>query len=458
MIACTTQARTFTDSQGRELEAEIIAYDGGDAVTIRRSDGNEFPLNLDRLSAADQAYVRNWKPKEAPTVPPEKIKRINELFGAELFVDGVLWDDAPSDVAKRLSWPEESQTATQSSFRKYNRADDLLFGARPYSSTLYGQDGKVDMISIIFANKGDSAKNAFAMNSKQIESAIAKAIDSDGETITKQLSTLGEPEQQTTATGRNMKERLKVWDWNGHTIMLAVQNEEYVAVRIMPPELAANRGRPERVSSSELKVTAKANVQKRANGDVIITNIPMVDQGPKGYCVPATLERALRYMGIRADMYLLAMAGNTSIGGGTYVHELIDGAEGYVKSAGRKLEGVSIKLKARNVAKYIDQGQPILWTMFSTPEYNALANSYTQARAKYPKAKDWEEALKDKLKDKPSLEPNMEMGHACMIIGYNEETDEIAVSDSWGPAFTERWVPASLANDISQGKFWVVDF
>jgi hypothetical protein len=35
----------------------------------------------------------------------------------------------------------------------------------------------------------------------------------------------------------------------------------------------------------------------------------MVDQGPKGYCVPATFERAMRTMGIDADMYLLAMVG-----------------------------------------------------------------------------------------------------------------------------------------------------
>ena len=35
-----------------------------------------------------------------------------------------------------------------------------------------------------------------------------------------------------------------------------------------------------------------------ARSNVVVTDIPMVDQGPKGYCVPATWERYLRYLGI----------------------------------------------------------------------------------------------------------------------------------------------------------------
>ena len=38
----------------------------------------------------------------------------------------------------------------------------------------------------------------------------------------------------------------------------------------------------------------------------------MVDQGQKGYCVPATVERVLRYYGINdLNMHQLAEAGKT---------------------------------------------------------------------------------------------------------------------------------------------------
>jgi hypothetical protein len=39
-----------------------------------------------------------------------------------------------------------------------------------------------------------------------------------------------------------------------------------------------------------------------------------------------------------------------------------------------------------------------------------------------------------------------------MIIGYNRETGEIAISDSWGPEFAERWLTLEEAEAISQGS------
>lgn len=461
LAATELPARLFTDVQGRTIEAELVAYDGGSSVTIRRADGQQFDLPLDRLSEDDQAYVRAWTPDgegDSTEVSAEEIKRMNDLLGLPLFADGSLWDDSAEETARRLGWPQESLTDTLSSYRVYHGDKDRILGARPYSSALYGENGRVDGLSIVFANKGDSAAAVFDLTQSKMKEAVEAAIEADGETISVRLAELGEGKQQTTATGRGMKERLQRWDWHGHAILLAVQDEEYVAVRIMPSQRADNRGRPERVSSSELKARAKANVETRPNGDVVITNIPMVDQGPKGYCVPATLERALRYMGVRADMYLLAMAGQTSFGGGTYVSELIEGTEGYVKSAGRKLDEIKAPMKAKSVAKYIDDGQPVMWALFSSVEYNAMADIFTEARQHYADPKDWSKELSDRLKSASKLEKNRDAGHVCLIIGYNEETDEIAVSDSWGPRFAERWIPASQAAEVSQGAAWIVDF
>lgn len=451
-------ARTFTDNSGRSIEAEMVAFDGVDVVTIRRSDGQEFNLQIDRLSTEDQDFVRAWKPAEQRSVDPAEIKSINQIIGADLFADANLWDDTPSEVARRLDWPLESLTDSQSSFRKYNSQEDQLFGARPYSSALYGRDGKVDMISIVFANKGDAGRDNFSASPKELLDVLDEAIEMDGDKITKRLSSLGEPEQRTTATGRGMKERLQIWYWQDHAFALAVQDEEYVALRIMPKALVESRGRPEHSGSVAVREAAKANVDKRDNSDVVITNIPMVDQGPKGYCAPATLERVMRYMGVRADMYLLAMAGQTGVGGGTSVKELLDGTEKYLGDAGRKMEPARMRLKVRNVAKYIDEGQPILWAMYSTPEYNAVANSLSEARTKYTNIGEWKEALEKNLDGIAELKQNIETSHICLIVGYNEETDEIAVSDSWGPQYQMRWVPADLAAQISQDGYWVISF
>jgi len=48
------------------------------------------------------------------------------------------------------------------------------------------------------------------------------------------------------------------------------------------------------------------NVTRDSGGNVYIKDIPMVDQGAKGYCVVASAQRLFEYYGIPADMHQLA--------------------------------------------------------------------------------------------------------------------------------------------------------
>ncbi|MEM9478400.1 MAG: SHD1 domain-containing protein [Verrucomicrobiota bacterium] len=50
-------ARTWTSVDGKKIEAEFIETDG-ETVTIRRDDGRQFTLPLDKLSEADRNFVR----------------------------------------------------------------------------------------------------------------------------------------------------------------------------------------------------------------------------------------------------------------------------------------------------------------------------------------------------------------------------------------------------------------
>jgi hypothetical protein len=59
---------TFTSTDGRKLTATIVEKTAT-SVTIRRAeDGKDFILPLDRLSAADQAFVKVWGTKPVPLV------------------------------------------------------------------------------------------------------------------------------------------------------------------------------------------------------------------------------------------------------------------------------------------------------------------------------------------------------------------------------------------------------
>jgi hypothetical protein len=60
---------TFTSTDGRKLTATVIEKTAT-SVTLRRAeDGKDFILQLDRLSAADQAFVKAWGTKPAVAAP-----------------------------------------------------------------------------------------------------------------------------------------------------------------------------------------------------------------------------------------------------------------------------------------------------------------------------------------------------------------------------------------------------
>ena len=63
---------------------------------------------------------------------------------------------------------------------------------------------------------------------------------------------------------------------------------------------------------------------------------------------------------------------------------------------------------------------------------------------------DWATKFLPALKKGAPLKPEPEYGHVCLIIGYNEKTREIAITDSWGPAATERWMTEEEARQIMQ--------
>jgi hypothetical protein len=45
----------------------------------------------------------------------------------------------------------------------------------------------------------------------------------------------------------------------------------------------------------------------------------------------------------------------------------------------------------------------------------------------------------------------------CIVIGYNEKTGELAVSDSWGPQFADRWVTEEEAVAVTEGSLMVIN-
>ena len=352
---------------------------------------------LDRILPAIFLFSGLLGPASAAT-----FEEMNAAFGIPVWADDNLWDDDAGSVAARLSWPQESKTSTDCSYRKYPKPTDLVLGARPYSLALYGDNGVASRLSLMFANKGDAVEAEpvagdpkAARDAKKQVREFSASMKKDAVTISAALTALlGPPSVDKFGQGSQTRESVQRWDWNGHAILLASPRDEYVALRILPLDMADAQGKA-RIPDAELRERLLSRVEKRPNGDVILKDIPMVDQGPKGYCVPATWERVMRYMAIPADMYVLAMAGDTGAGGGTNISAIVNGVRESVTRGGRRLDPENGKVSVRTVQKYINRGLPLMWAMYSMDAVNADLNSRMDERS----------AMTDPLEWRKSIEP-----------------------------------------------------
>ncbi len=452
----TAVPRVWTDRDGRTLEAEFIRADPLNVV-VRRSDGREFTLARARLSAADQVFLDSLA--TTPEVAPDWIAGLNEALGVRLFADDQLWDDEPGSVANRLRLPPESTTTGAESWRAYARPPLMMLGAPAYMLSLRSEEGRVVGFSIMFTNRGDAPvfaeRTSRAPVSKAEVQAFQDELKRDFERLRARLGDLLPKTESdpTPAQRRAYPGNLAIFTVGEHELILQALPEQMLTLRVQPTARAA----PPRLSDEQARQRMKARVTRRENGDVVIDRIPMVDQGPKGYCVPATFERMLRYAGIPADMYELAAWGGTNFGGGTSVSGLVDALERTVRRAGRKLEEVKVEApSALTLARYIDEGRPVLWSLASTPEFNKLANVYSAERpADAAVLKKW---AAERKKPSAGLSRDPQAGHLCLIIGYNKATGELAFSDSWGPQFAERWLPGASVQQASYGQLWVLGF
>jgi len=447
LIAATAaEARSWTDTNGRNVEAEIVKVNPNKTVVLKTRRGKTVTVPFDTFIAEDiqfleQQLVRRSRGK-LHAVPWDEL---NTLFGLAIWRDDLLWDDPTAATAGRMELKKESKTDFMENHRAYPMGEEKVLNEPVYTTVLYGGTDNVDSMSFVFLNQGDMPVTTSYISPGVIKE-MAKKIESSGMRVHDALvPVLGKPKRDSLGKG-DLREKVWRWDWNGHAIMLTMQEGKYAALRIMPSERADRSGRVGKIKEGELKKRMASCVERRDNGDVVIRNIPMIDQGPKGYCSPATWERYLRYMDIPADMYLLALAARTGVGGGTYANQMIDATRSLVSANGRELENISSSLAPEDIAEYIDAGLPIMWHLMSTPGFQQAANNNTARR----------NGKKKKKNESGQAEDTGSGGHICLIIGYNQQTGEIAISDSWGPKFAERWVPVYEAQKASRGYMNVI--
>ncbi|MCB1093218.1 MAG: C39 family peptidase, partial [Verrucomicrobiae bacterium] len=299
----------------------------------------------------------------------------------------------------------------------------LFEGEIPLEETIVDfVDGKLNGITFSIFNRGDSGDISVEEFDRRFKFCGKQMTDMLKIRPTQRKSN---PTQGLLSEG---------WTWISQQGMAVLEmnpearqgRPEFLRLKIAPRNAtgafaAAFQDRPTAVKLSDLP----RNVTKDTSGDVYIKGIPMVDQGPKGYCVVATAQRLFEYYGIPADQHQIAQVAGSDAEQGTSSLAMVD-ALGKIdyrfktrfKIIGMEYNGrlVEVDEKTKYVGKtvpqdkfvkaihdYVDDGIPLLWGL---------------NLGEYP--------------EEPAIAEQAVGGHMRMIIGYNDKTGYLIFTDSWG--------------------------
>jgi len=225
------------------------------------------------------------------------------------------------------------------------------------------------------------------------------------------------------------------------------------------------------------KSQLKHNISRDDNGDVYIKNVPMVDQGQKGYCACATTARILNYYGRDVDQHQVSQIADGSAGGtnpeslynalkkirtkmSLSVKELynIDSRETQkiIRQYNRYAKKAKTNLLPKNAGwNYMQMAKKEMLLTALTEKYSEFEkfkkNIISSVKAGTPLA--W--GLMLGIYPEGGKTPQSRGGHMRTIIGYNEKTDDLIFSDSWGAGHEKKKMKFNHAFACTMGVYLI---
>lgn len=399
---------------------------------------------------------------------------------------GLRWlSDRKDRALLRPNWlwiKKEKEAASQSGAATIEvdvkRQSFSLFGGRSGAEevTFDFKDGRLAMISLSIWNKGDSEE----INERDFLRKIEELSGSLSEKLKVRAQELGRDTRSASKAERIRWETPATLAQLEHAATKSRESGfqgEFIRLRLAPRTKAE-------VGSSASANVAKVgasdllkNVRKEPNGDVFIAAVPMVDQGEKGYCALASTERVMRYYGIQCDQHDMAQAAQGDAWG-TNPDELQDALhklQGRFKIRVRDLIHWDIKDYIRFTEIYNREAKRLgarlceegyYWVSFQGLDKEALK----AARCRGSALDRFRRAVTDHTGRGVPLLWGLELGifpengeearqsgggHMRLIIGYNEKTDELIFSDSWGAGHEMKRMDMKEAFTVTKGLYMV---
>lgn len=400
---------------------------------------------------------------------------LNDAFGISLWSSPSLWQDSAPTTARRLGISGNENTGNAHYKGPLDEKEKVL-GVRAYSVEIYANNDKIDKVSIGFVNRADlynelarkqiedkKGPNKSPVRVKSRKEVEIKKEDVDEAALFLELEKRMAAEKDpafamivanlTQRIGRPESDEAEVkkWLWSGHRL---IAEKSASAVTLKIEQVQAARATANTTPAQQVQqVTAKManSVDRRSNGDVVIGGIPPISQGDRGFCVPATWEKVLRYYGLNVDVYQLADKGGTDVGGSMFIP--------FAAKMAAMLEKQNYALEfldkgapdLMKIKSYVDKGVPLIWGM-DARDMREWVDRSEKRSSKLPQAKA-------PVPPAPGAKEEV-AGHCLMVIGYNAGFQELALSDSTelGSGKKEIWISVADAAkaDLKQGLIAVV--
>ena len=404
----------------------------------------------------------------------------------------------------------------------------VCFGIPVYESRIaFGAGGGIERVELmLFAAAGTEKLTEFTGSDGQKfrkMERVEKTISRDEysvilETMRKRLTRKGaKPPQVKRETAGSARQFFQVWPrfavasravltWNYEQKGKDRSTFRPGFIRLAidaPAKTAAEKERGESASGrvaakGAKKITDNIVDDSKGRGDVFVDNVPMVDQGQKGYCSVAAAERVLRYYGLEFDEHQLAEAAKTSVDGGTSTRAMKETIQAvglryrlgtvvccgdFDKGTGGQIDGLveevrtynkaAKKLKKRSVSDdvYITRNgntvmyNPAAFYEAAEPEVLREMKVNGSQKSRFTKFKtDIQEQIRKGIPllwgvvlgiyPEPGL-PQAAGGHMRLIIGFNEKKNEVLYSDSWGAGHELKRMPLDWAWTITRSLMYM---
>lgn len=98
------ELRTWTDTEGRQMEAELVEIKDAKNILIRRSDGHQFTLSLDLLSQEDRDYIQQKREVKKRKRHLENIDWENPQNSDAFSIRSIRKKNAPRYIRTQAGW------------------------------------------------------------------------------------------------------------------------------------------------------------------------------------------------------------------------------------------------------------------------------------------------------------------------------------------------------------------